>query len=144
MTHLKRTITIVSVQSVYPLFQLVKPRVPIDKHDGKTNAPPVSALNSLFSPQSPQGKSRPFVGSATILHNSHAEFDTRENGEMLQSPTQLDPFFQEGGEGGADPTWVTIFGFPTAAESFILRQFRSGLSARFRLRSPPFHAGFCT
>jgi len=42
----------------------------------------------------------------------------------LQSPTQLDPFFQEGGEVSVDPTWITVFGFPAAAESFILRQFR--------------------
>lgn len=100
--------------------QMAKPRFPVEKNDGKANGPPVSALNSLFSPQSTPN--RTFAGSATILHNESAhEIDSAD---MLQSPSQLDPFFQEGGEVSMDPTWVTVFGFPNAAESFILRQFR--------------------
>ena len=43
---------------------------------------------------------------------------------MAQSPTQLDPFFHEGGDISTDPTWVTVFGFSPAATSFILRHFR--------------------
>ena len=91
----------------------------LDKPEVKTNGPPVSALNSLFSPQS--DKVRPFPGNGTIIENE--EVDSFENCG-LQSPTQLDPFFQEGGKVSIDPTWITVFGFPTAAESFILRQFR--------------------
>jgi len=105
--------------------QLAKPRLPVEKSDAKTNAPPVAALNTLFSPQSPSSGTRSFAGSATILHNESRDFEgTRENADIPTSPTQLDPFFQEGGEVSADPTWVTVFGFPTAAEAFILRQFR--------------------
>jgi len=104
--------------------QLIKPRLPVDKPDAKTNAPPVAALNSLFSPKSPSSNTRSFAGSATIIHTDSREVDSRENMDLPQSPSQLDPFFQEGGEASADPTWVTVFGFPTAAESFILRQFR--------------------
>ena len=37
------------------------------------------------------------------------------------SPTQLDPFFQEGGEPNYDPHWITVFGFTTAATSFVLQ-----------------------
>jgi len=40
------------------------------------------------------------------------------------SPSQLDPFFQEGGDAAADPTWITVFGFNNSATSFILKQFR--------------------
>lgn len=102
--------------------QLVKPRLAVDKSEVKTNGPPVAALNSLFSPNS--DKSRPFPGNSGIIQTDQlAERDSCEN-IGLQSPTQLDPFFQEGGEVSVDPTWITVFGFPNAAESFILRQFR--------------------
>ena len=41
-----------------------------------------------------------------------------------QSPSQLDPFFHEGGEPNHDPTWITVFGFTSSATAFILKQFR--------------------
>ena len=40
------------------------------------------------------------------------------------SPSQLDPFFQEGGEPNHDPAWITVFGFTSSATAFILKQFR--------------------
>ena len=39
----------------------------------------------------------------------------------VQSPSQLDPFFQEGGEPSHDPTWITVFGFTSSATAFILK-----------------------
>ncbi len=43
------------------------------------------------------------------------------------SPAQIDPFYTQGEaitpEDQLDETWVTVFGFPPAATSFILQQF---------------------
>ncbi|XP_071795473.1 nucleoporin NUP35-like isoform X1 [Asterias amurensis] len=43
------------------------------------------------------------------------------------SPAQIDPFYTQGEsiapDGELDETWVTVFGFPPAATSFIIQQF---------------------
>lgn len=92
-----------------------------------TGGPPVAPLNRLFqSPKSPIGHDGEnddarVTGSATILHQ------TDNNDSMnveVTSPSQLDPFFQEGGEPSHDPTWITVFGFSSLATAFILKQFR--------------------
>jgi len=93
---------------------------------GKSSAsgPPVAPLNRLFqSPKSPRvddiDETR-VTGSATILQQAD---DSSANFEPT-SPSQLDPFFQEGGEPRHDPTWITVFGFTSSATAFILKQFR--------------------
>lgn len=44
-----------------------------------------------------------------------------------QSPAQVDPFFSQGEKGPAstelDETWVTVFGFPPSATSYVVQQF---------------------
>jgi nuclear pore complex protein Nup53 len=49
------------------------------------------------------------------------------NQSTTASPAQLDPFYTQGeslsAEDTLDETWVTIFGFPPAATSFILQEF---------------------
>lgn len=49
------------------------------------------------------------------------------HGSTLPSPTQIDPFYTQGRaistEYVLDECWVTVFGFPPAATSFILQQF---------------------
>jgi len=102
--------------------QLVKPRFAVEKTETKSNVPPVNALNSLFSPKSPSSNNRSFAGSVKIVKSENVAVEKRD--ESALSPSQLDPFFQEGGEVSVDPTWITVFGFPCAAEPFILRQFR--------------------
>ncbi|KAK3594132.1 hypothetical protein CHS0354_040903 [Potamilus streckersoni] len=74
-----------------------------------TSAPPTAGLGSscLFTPE------RGF----TSINASH----------VVSSPTQLDPFYTQGemltAEDVLDETWVTVFGFPPAAASYILQQF---------------------
>lgn len=47
--------------------------------------------------------------------------------QLPPSPAQMDPFYTQGesltSEDILDETWVTVFGFPPAAASFILQQF---------------------
>jgi nuclear pore complex protein Nup53 len=46
---------------------------------------------------------------------------------VISSPAQLDPFYSQGESLGLDyqldETWVTVFGFPPAATSYILQEF---------------------
>jgi len=112
---------------------LLKPRMSsIEAPKGQSAGPPVVPLNRLFqSPKSPsvgQGgggheqhdENMRVTGSATILH----QVDESSMNVEVQSPSQLDPFFQEGGEPNHDPTWITVFGFTSSATAFILKQFR--------------------
>ena len=68
----------------------------VEKTETKSNVPPVNALNSLFSPKSPTSNNRSFAGSMKIVKNENWTEEKREEGAL--SPSQLDPFFQEGGE----------------------------------------------
>ena len=80
-------------------------------------------LRLFQSPKSPIGQDGEnddtrVTGSATILHQT----DNNESMNVeVQSPSQLDPFFQEGGEPSHDPTWITVFGFTSSATAFILK-----------------------
>ena len=112
---------------------LLKPRMStIETPKGQSAGPPVVPLNRLFqSPKSPQvghggggggneqhDENMRVTGSATILHQQD---ESSMNVSGVQSPSQLDPFFQEGGEPNHDPTWITVFGFTSSATAFILK-----------------------
>lgn len=80
-------------------------------------------LNPLFqSPKSPRDANGKYVtGSNSMIQPTDENtFGTAEP----MSPSQLDPFFQEGGEPNHDPAWITVFGFTNSATAFILKQFR--------------------
>lgn len=60
------------------------------------------------------------IGDSSQLHLA-------ANTKLPPSPAQMDPFFTQGeslkSEDILDETWITVFGFPPAAASFILQQF---------------------
>jgi len=105
--------------------QLAKPRLP-DRTEVKSFGPPVASLNALFSPSSPTAHNKSVGGNASMIisDDQNQSFTSTAQNGVPKSPTQLDPFFQNGGRVTSDPTWITIFGFPSAAEAFIIRQFR--------------------
>jgi len=114
-----------AVSAVPSSNTLLKPRLTtIENSNQKVpGGPPVIPLNPLFqSPKSPreQQQERNVAGSASILQQS--DENTMQTEPL--SPSQLDPFFQEGGEPNYDPTWITVFGFTSSATAFILKQFR--------------------
>ncbi|CAG5107796.1 Oidioi.mRNA.OKI2018_I69.chr1.g3492.t1.cds [Oikopleura dioica] len=105
--------------------QLAKPRLP-DRTEVKSLGPPVASLNALFSPPSPHAHNKSVGGNASMIisEEQNTSINQHTQNGAPKSPTQLDPFFQNGGRVTSDPTWITIFGFPSAAEAFIIRQFR--------------------
>lgn len=96
----------------------------------KAGGPPVQGLFDA-------GSSSPFpYGPTTSMQSSlgpHSERSLSESvlgqsfGSLNTSPAQLDPFYTQGEslkcDDQLDETWVTVFGFPPAAASYILQQF---------------------
>uniref|UniRef100_T1J9E2 Nucleoporin NUP53 n=1 Tax=Strigamia maritima TaxID=126957 RepID=T1J9E2_STRMM len=95
---------------------------------------PTSARTSLVggsvSPPQFKNNSSFYVSTTT----TPAKVDTMVGHEhpgksfsYAQSPAQIDPFYTQGqcltSNDQLDETWVTIFGFPPAASSYILQQF---------------------
>ena len=76
-----------------------------------TTAPPISGLSS------------------SILENvaDSSQIYMAANTRLPPSPAQMDPFYTQGesltSDDILDNTWITVFGFPPAAASFILQQF---------------------
>jgi len=103
---------------------LLKPRMTTVENSNQKvqGGPPVVPLNPLFqSPKSPRDGNGKFItGSTSMIHPMD---DSSFQAEPM-SPSQLDPFFQEGGEPNHDPAWITVFGFTSSATAFILKQFR--------------------
>lgn len=65
-------------------------------------------------------------GNVTMSGVDSPHFSPQRGGH-LTSPTQIDPFYTQGealsSDDILDECWVTVFGFPPAASSFILQQF---------------------
>jgi len=115
-----------------------------DKHGGGPGGPPVQGLFSHTSPIRPS-----LVGGSTntsVVSNRETSnlFTPVANNSALErsvisrndeepsfifptSPAQIDPFYTQGqsltSNDKLDETWVTVFGFPPSAASYILQQF---------------------
>ncbi|KAK7098326.1 nucleoporin NUP35-like isoform X2 [Littorina saxatilis] len=114
---------------------------------GRTGGPPVRSLlhtsatdpnlQSYGSPaqvRTPSGASRvtspgpPTTGLVgTPMSRGDMSMSMNQSQMVPVSPSQLDPFYTQGeslrSDDVLDETWVTIFGFPPGATSFILQQF---------------------
>jgi len=81
-------------------------------------------LPMFSSPASTSTMSVP-LGEGCTLHNSL--FNKSNLNSSLLSPAQLDPFYTQGEllkpDEDLDETWVTVFGFPSSAVSYILQEF---------------------
>jgi len=66
-------------------------------------------------------------GSNVTLSGVDSQPFSPQRGSSYPSPTQIDPFYTQGeaisSDDVLDECWVTVFGFPPAASSFILQQF---------------------
>ncbi|XP_068723221.1 nucleoporin NUP35-like isoform X2 [Montipora capricornis] len=66
-------------------------------------------------------------GSNVTFHGTESHSYSPQRGSSFSSPTQIDPFYTQGAAISSDDIldecWVTVFGFPPAASSFILKQF---------------------
>ncbi|KAL9979201.1 hypothetical protein ACROYT_G016830 [Oculina patagonica] len=82
-----------------------------------------SAINSTVRKSA--GYSTP-GGNITMAGVDSPHFSPQRGGS-LSSPTQIDPFYTQGvaisSDDILDECWVTVFGFPPAASSFVLQQF---------------------
>ncbi|PVD34006.1 hypothetical protein C0Q70_05268 [Pomacea canaliculata] len=82
---------------------------------------PGSAAGRVGTPGPPTSG---LLGTPTT---ARGELSISQNLTLPISPTQLDPFYTQGEslkpDDILDETWVTIFGFPPGATSFILQQF---------------------
>ncbi|XP_064635235.1 nucleoporin NUP35-like [Lineus longissimus] len=76
--------------------------------------------------RSPAQFSTPGPPPTEMSHSFIGPFGSQQK-KQVPSPTQIDPFYTQGEsirpDDELDETWVTIFGFPPAATSFILQQF---------------------
>ncbi|XP_077986343.1 nucleoporin NUP35-like [Glandiceps talaboti] len=98
----------------------------------KSGAPPVAPL---FEPGTPNRQTdlNASLLSGSVMSRTPLTITSPMQGLTSpgaglgsRSPAQIDPFFTQGEEleeEQLDDTWVTIFGFPPAAASFILQQF---------------------
>lgn len=79
---------------------------------------PASMTSTPAPPTSSLGQS---------LSESMVQDQLSVGGRIPTSPAQLDPFYTQGeslmSDDVLDETWVTVFGFPPAAASYILQQF---------------------
>ncbi|KAL5006330.1 hypothetical protein ScPMuIL_015136 [Solemya velum] len=123
------------------------PRTEMLRGRERNGAPPVKSLQmhstSPLHTQSPYGPlsqqlSRSTHGSGTpappTIGLSHSmmgtpgpDISTLSTSRVPTSPAQMDPFYTQGDGLGSedvlDEMWVTVFGFPPSAASFILQQF---------------------
>lgn len=95
------------------LFDQNQVSSPLSSSFSMTPAKPVARLSTTFGPGTPGASTRD--SSAANLSSS------------IMSPAQLDPFYTQGealkADEELDETWVTVFGFPSSAVSYILQQF---------------------
>ncbi len=114
----------------------------------KSGAPPVAGLlEHITSPVSEKNADlsgygvaqRSYMGTpqqhVTNLHTTSSVLSPGVNTSQVYmqpkktppSPAQIDPFYTQGEtiqhDSELDATWITVFGFPAAATSFILQQF---------------------
>lgn len=91
-----------------------------------------SSLSRQVSEVTPrQLHSQSSVGPTSLTRSFSQTPQSRPFGVMsppaVSSPAQVDPFYTQGEaiipDAELDQTWVTIFGFPPAAASYILQQF---------------------
>ncbi|CAN8027805.1 unnamed protein product [Ixodes persulcatus] len=85
---------------------------------GLFSSPQISTTEDEWS-RVPGGQS-----TTSILQESSV---LNRSGSFRQSPSQVDPFFSQGekltSSTELDETWVTVFGFPPSATSYIVQQF---------------------
>ncbi|XP_052257154.1 nucleoporin NUP35-like isoform X4 [Dreissena polymorpha] len=106
----------------------------------QTTSPSHSSVSSPFStpsqyPARSGGLSTPAPPTTGL---SHGLYDTMyvtpgdsshgmTSSRIAMSPAQMDPFYTQGesltSDDVLDETWITVFGFPPAAASYILQQF---------------------
>ncbi|KAK7479778.1 hypothetical protein BaRGS_00028958 [Batillaria attramentaria] len=81
---------------------------------------PVSATSRVASPGPPTSG---LLGTPGVTR----DMSFNQSGVIPTSPSQLDPFYTQGealkSDDILDETWVTIFGFPPGATSFMIQQF---------------------
>ncbi|XP_014666107.1 PREDICTED: nucleoporin NUP53-like [Priapulus caudatus] len=107
------------------------------------DVPNVSSTNHASTPinrrtPTPGSTLTPFQGTTfpSGLHSNsfqpvgastQAVYNSNQSCATPPSPAQLDPFYTQGenltADEDLDETWVTVFGFPPAAASYILQQF---------------------
>lgn len=103
---------------------------PINTPDRKLDLLNMSSRTNQSFHQTINSPSPYYSPNINPLNSSESQhlgslFDTSK--KTSPSPPQIDPFYTQGESIGPtdelDETWVTIFGFPAAAASFILQQF---------------------
>lgn len=105
---------------VHGLFEYTStPKFPVKNSMSNTSALNVSSLSHPAA--------RNVSMSAEELLNPHVSKCIGNDFKFPSSPAQLDPFYtqREGlkSDEELDHCWVTVFGFPAAASSYILQQF---------------------
>uniref|UniRef100_A0A8C6M660 Nucleoporin NUP53 n=1 Tax=Nothobranchius furzeri TaxID=105023 RepID=A0A8C6M660_NOTFU len=105
----------------------LQPIVPTPKD--KSGAPPVRSIyDDLVTAGTPlSAYKQSFPGVQSPLCARQASTPGTGVQQVCLSPAQVDPFYSQGeslcSEDQLDQTWVTVFGFPPAAASYILMQF---------------------
>ncbi|XP_071853520.1 nucleoporin NUP35-like isoform X2 [Apostichopus japonicus] len=102
----------------------------------RLDSPAMNALSSSFSRQVSEATPRQLQSQSSVAPSSLSRSfsqtpQSRSLGLMSpparSSPAQIDPFYTQGEaiipDTELDQTWVTIFGFPPSAASYILQQF---------------------
>lgn len=99
----------------------------------KQSGPPIQGLFSQNQGSSPMNSSftvapsklSTTIGSITL--GTAKDSNPASLNNSVLSPAQLDPFYTQGedlrADENLDETWVTVFGFPSSAVSYILQQF---------------------
>lgn len=118
-----------------------QPVVPTPKD--KSGAPPVRSIHAELisggTPVAPHRQSFPMMQSPLSARQASTPGTVVQ--QLCMSPAQVDPFYSQGealsSEDQLDQTWVTVFGFPPAAASYILLQFAQyGNILRHSMASP--------
>ncbi|XP_064603191.1 nucleoporin NUP35-like [Liolophura sinensis] len=95
---------------------------PFSRHMTMTQGPGGSFMGSPAPPTT--GLSKSFNSSA--LASDSMTYSANQS-RISQSPAQIDPFYTQGEalstDDVLDETWVTVFGFPPSATSYVLQQF---------------------
>lgn len=118
-----------------------QPVVPTPKD--KSGAPPVRSIHAdvitATTPLSAHRKGFSVLQSPVSVRGASTPRPAVH--QMCLSPAQVDPFYSQGeslsSDDQLDQTWVTVFGFPPAAASYILLQFAQyGNILRHTMASP--------
>uniref|UniRef100_A0A1A8MNZ1 Nucleoporin NUP53 n=2 Tax=Nothobranchius TaxID=28779 RepID=A0A1A8MNZ1_9TELE len=119
----------------------LQPIVPTPKD--KSGAPPVRSIyDDLVTAGTPlSAYKQSFPGVQSPLCARQASTPGTGVQQVCLSPAQVDPFYSQGeslcSEDQLDQTWVTVFGFPPAAASYILMQFAQyGNILKHKMASP--------